>query len=205
MGNHHIFYGWKKPKKLFHFLAVFSLFLFAPALYAAEGYDCLSPENRDKHARVEITLAKKWKKKKKEVIAAFQNGEAKTPVRINFFPFLEPPMNVGIGRCTTAEEARLALQNAINFNQGVEHVILQNLIPHHWIGIGTTKLAELSWKPINADELKLLMDPVLGTEAFHKLYNEFAQMKERQLPFGFDPIPYEGPDKDQTTPLRNSR
>ncbi len=157
---------------------------------AEEVYDCEAEENRKKTAQIEITLSKKLKKKKKEVEQALQSSNEKVLVRVKFFPFLDPPLNIGIGKCIPAELARLAIIQATAYNGGVTHLILQNVLPHHWIGIGTTHLAELSWMPVTPEQLERLKDPSLSTKEFHAVYGELAVMKEKMLPFGLDPIPY---------------
>jgi hypothetical protein len=184
---------------------LFLLFLSAASLHVATAraqqlYDCNAEENRGKPTTVELTLAKKWRKEGKVIRKAFKDMDQTVKVRIEYFPFIDPPPNIAIGKCVSAEMARLALREALAYNGGVEKVILQEVIPHHWIGIGTTKLAELSWMPITAEDLKALMDPSLSTEAFQERYRNLAKMRERKRPFGFDPVPYE-PDSKQTTPL----
>lgn len=172
------------------------------AVWALPVYDCQVEENLAKPAKVEMTLAKKWRKKAKEVKQAFSNASGPVKVRLNFFPFLDPPTNIGIGKCVSADMARLAIRNAIHYNGGVDKLVLQHILPHHWIGIGTTKLAELSWMPISAEDLSRLMNPNLSDADFHGLYRELARMTERKQPFGMDPIPYdfkqEKPSEEQT-------
>lgn len=172
------------------------------AVWAETVYDCQTDENRAKPARVEITLAKKWRKEKKEVKKAFSGASVPVKVRLNFFPFLNPPTNIGIGKCVPADMARLAIRKAIHYNGGVDRLVLQHVIPHHWIGIGTTKLAELSWISVTPEDLKRLMNPDLSDADFHVLYRNLAHMKERKQPFGMDSIPYDsGPgnsSKEQT-------
>lgn len=168
--------------------------LFAPtgvvrSLHAKRIYDCDAPENRGKPSRVEMTLSKKWRKKGKEIKQAFRSASEAISIRIDFFPFLDPPMNIAIGKCVPAEEARLGIRQAIRYNRGVELLVLQDVVPHHWIGIGTTKLSELSWIAIRPEELDHLLDPTLSTEQFHRLYRELARMTEKKQPFGMDPIP----------------
>lgn len=169
-------------------------------LWAQELYDCNAEENRGAPTSIELTLAKKWRKDAGEIQKAFKEQDPTAKVRIQYFPFIDPPPNIAIGKCVSAEMARLAFREALTYNRGVEKVILQDVIPHHWIGIGTTKLAELSWMPIGPEDLKDLMDPSLSTDAFQERYRNLAKMRERKRPFGFDPVPYE-PESKQTTPL----
>lgn len=154
------------------------------SLAVERTYDCAAPENRDKPTTVEILLAKKWKDRGEEVKQSFTAADASLKVRVKFFPFLDPPMNIGIGRCVSAEKARLAIREAIRRNGGVDRLIIQDIMPHHWVKIGTTDTSELTWIPIGPEALAQLTDPALTTEQFHGLYRGLARQKEKKLPFG---------------------
>jgi hypothetical protein len=198
--------GYRKVFRCIVFSALLMTgWMLAPSTARGESaYDCAAEQSRSEPTRLEITLSKKWKKQSNEIKAAFNQDLPDLKVRIEFIPFLDPPMNIGIGRCVPAEKARWAMHQAIRYNGGINWVILQGVLPHHFMGVGTTKLAELSWMPISPEELDRLMDPALTTEAFHTLYRELAKMTERKRPFGFDPVPYEPPQNGQTTPLPES-
>jgi hypothetical protein len=162
---------------------------FACASHAAEPpaaviYDCNAPAHRETPTTVEFVLAKKWKERVDTVKQAFSAGDPSMKVRIKLFPFLEPPMNIGIGKCVRADQARLAIREAITYSGGVDRLIIQGILPHHWIKIGSTDLAELSWIPVTQDELARLTDPSRSTEEFQELYRRLATPKERKLPFG---------------------
>ncbi|MFQ5779912.1 MAG: hypothetical protein ACE5HN_03890 [Nitrospiria bacterium] len=170
------------------FLIIFFFGLFVGEVHsfvAKEAYDCNAPENRDKRTTIELVLAKKkWKKKAKEIKESVTAENSGLKARVKFFPFLDPPMNIGIGRCVSAEDGRLAIQKAFEFNRGVDRVIMQELMPHHWVKIGSTDLAELAWISVTPEDLTRLTDPALSTEQFQKTYRELATLKERKLPFG---------------------
>ena len=107
-------------------------------------------------------------------------------VRVKFFPFLDPPKNIGIGKCVTAANARLAIREAIKLNGGVDRLVMQDIMPHHWIKIGTTDTSELTWIPVGPEELAHLTDPALSTDQFQELYRHLARQKEKRRPFGMD-------------------
>ena len=157
-------------------------------LWAGEdtASDCQAEAQR--RTTVELTLSKTWKGRVAEVKNALQSGETVT-VRVGFFPFLDPPTNIGIGRCVRADTARRAIQAAIAYNRGVDHLIRQDILPLDWVMIGTTQVAELAWVPITADDLDRLLDPALPTGQFQALYRRLATLKERKRPFGLDPVP----------------
>jgi hypothetical protein len=57
-------------------------------------------------------------------------------------------------------------------------------MPHHWMKVGATDLAELTFIPITPEDLVRLSDPSLSTKDFQKIYRELSALKERKLPFG---------------------
>ncbi|HIE66172.1 MAG: hypothetical protein ABGX83_06825 [Nitrospira sp.] len=169
-------------------IILFSIVLFsveAHSFTTVEPYDCNTPENRDKATTLELVVAKKkWRKKKKELKASVISENSALKVRVKLFPFLNPPMNIGIGSCVSAEEGRLGIRKAIELNGGLDHVIMQELLPHHWVKVGSTDLAELSWIRVSPKDLLRLSDPALSTKQFQNTYRELATLKERKLPFG---------------------
>ena len=170
-------------------LVFFGLAMFPPGVLRADDvYDCRAPENREKATTVEFVLAKKWKNQVAEIKQTFDAEDPSVKVRIRFFPFLDPPTNIGIGKCVDAEIARTAIQASIKYSGGVDRVIVQEILPHHWIKIGSTDTAEIGWLPISADDLEQLTDPALSTEQFQAVYQELATMKEKPLPFGMGSI-----------------
>ncbi|MFQ5589070.1 MAG: hypothetical protein ACE5F7_09545 [Nitrospiria bacterium] len=157
----------------------------AHAFVAKESYDCNAEENKDLRTTIEIKLAKKkYRKKKREIKKAIQAGNSALKVRLLFFPFLDPPTNLGVGKCVSAEDGRLAIKKAVEYNGGVDRVIMQEFMPHHWIKIGATDLAELTFIAITPEELAKLSDPALSTEQFQTVYRNLSALKERKLPFG---------------------
>lgn len=172
-------------RKIWPFLlAGFLLLLPARSLFAETGYDCGAPENKTKPTTVEATLPQKWKGRNDEIQRAFTGGFGSVKMRIQFFPFLNPPANIGIGKCVDAEVARRAIREAIRYNGGVDRLIVQERMPHHLIKIGATDLDESTWIPIHPDALARLTDPALSTAQFQELYRSLAVQKERKLPFG---------------------
>lgn len=169
-----------------HGILVVSILCLTPTFSfpAASPYDCATKENQDKPTTVEILLAKKWKDQVEAVKQSFTDTDPSLKVRVKFFPFLDPPANIGIGQCVSAERARLAIREAIRYNGKVDRLIIQDIMPHHWIKIGTTDTSELTWIPIGPEELARLTDPALTTEQFHDLYRHLARQKEKRLPFG---------------------
>lgn len=150
----------------------------------AQAYECGASEHKETPTTIEITLAQRWKGHNEEVRKALSADSESIKTRIRFFPFLTPPANIGIGKCITADDGRRAIREAIRYNGGVDKLIIQEMMPHHWIKIGATDLAELTWIPVPPEALSRLIDPSLSTEAFQELYRKLAVQKEMDLPFG---------------------
>jgi hypothetical protein len=166
------------------FLSAVSILWGADFLAAGEIYDCNAPENRDEAVTIEIVLQKKWKDRLGEVKTSLQAGNESVKVRPRIFPFLDPPANIGIGKCVPADQARRAIESAIRYYGKLDLLIRQDILPHHWVKIGSTDTAEMAWQPVLPEDLTRLTDPGLSTEQFHELYRQLATPKERRLPFG---------------------
>ncbi len=155
------------------------------AFVAKESYDCNAEASKGNRTKIDMKLAKKYKKKKKAIKKDLIALDESLKVRLTFFPMnLDPPMNLGIGRCISAENGRLAIKKALEFNRGINFLIMQEFMPHHWARVGATDLAELTWIAITPDELTALSEPSLSDEQFQTTYRNLATLKERKLPFG---------------------
>ena len=167
------------------FLALIMTVGEANAFVAKESYNCDAEENREIRTTIKLKLERKWKKKKKEIKKKLVNQDKALKVKLEFFARrMTPPMNLGIGKCVSAENGRLAIKKALEYNRGVNFVIMQEFMPHHWAMVGTTDLAELTFIKITPEELKHLSNPSLSTEQFQTLYRKLATLRERKLPFG---------------------
>jgi len=167
----------------------------APALLRAQAPpntgDCAAVEPADKTATVEFVLSKKYKDRAEEVTRLLNGAGEPVHIRIRLFPFLDPPANLGIGKCVSAAVGRAAIQAALSQGTGVTRLIRQDILPHRWVKVGSTDTAELAWIAVSADDLKRLSDPALTTEAFQTLYRQLAAPKEHKMPFGMGSIPSE--------------
>lgn len=156
-----------------------------PAVFSADVvYDCQAKENRDQPTTIEIVLAQKWKAQSEEIKRALMADLQTLKVRVRIYPLIDPPSNIGIGKCVAAEDARRAIREAIKYYGKLDRMIRQDVLPHHWIKIGSTDTAELAWIPVGPDDLTRLTDPALSTEKFQDLYRQLATPKEKKLPFG---------------------
>jgi hypothetical protein len=164
-------------------LAAIASWTFADAT-AQTQYDCGAADVRDKPTTIEIVLAQKWKPEADAVKQALIADSPAVKVRIKFYPFLDPPANIGIGSCVTAEVARRAIQETLRTHGKIDRLIRQDILPHHWVKIGSTDTAEMAWLPVGPEDVARLSDPALTTEQFQELYRTLAAPGERPLPFG---------------------
>ncbi len=169
-------------------VAIFMLIFVVPETHgfvAKESYDCNAVENKDNRTSIDMKLAKKYKKGKRKIKKDLIALDESLKVRLTFFPMnINPPMNLGIGKCISAKNGRLAIKKALEFNRGIGFVIMQEFMPHHWMRFGLTDLAELTWIAITEDDLTNLSDPSLSDEQFQRTYRKLATLRERKLPFG---------------------
>jgi hypothetical protein len=156
----------------------------ARSLWADVVYDCQAEENQAKPTTIEIVLSQKWRDQADEVKRALILGSDGVKVRVRFYPLMDPPTNIGIGKCVPGDVARRAIHEAIKYSGKIDRLIRQDILPHHWIKIGSTDTAELAWTPVPPEDLARLTDPNLSTDQFQALYRSLAAPKERRLPFG---------------------
>ncbi len=163
----------------------------AGSLWANVVYDCQAEENRGKPTTIEIVLSQKWRDRADDVKRALISDSNGVKVRVRFYPLMDPPTNIGIGKCVPADVARRAIQEAIKYSGPIDRLIRQDILPHHWIKIGSTDTAELAWTPVPPEDFARLTAPNLPTDQFQELYRSLAAPKERRLPFGMgsQPIP----------------
>jgi len=163
--------------------AVLSL-IQADSLWADGGYDCQAEENRGKPTTIEFVLSQKWRDQSNQIKHALLADSDGVKVRLRYYPLMDPPTNIGIGQCVPADVARRAIHEAMTHSGKIDRLIRQDILPHHWIKIGSTDTAELAWTPVSPEDLARLTDPSLPTAQFQELYRSLAAPKERHLPFG---------------------
>ena len=160
-------------------------------VHAAPAFDCGADDNRNKPTTIEIVLAPKWKPDADVIKRALTADTDGVKVRVKFYPFLDPPTNIGVGSCVSADVARRAIQEAIRTSGKIDRLIRQDILPHFWVKIGSTDTAELAWTPVGPADLARLTDPALTTDQFQDLYRGLSAPKEKALPFGMGTRPVE--------------
>ncbi len=136
-----------------------------------------------KGVKVEGYISKKFKRQKRVILKEFaEMGHTRTAIRP--FPMGQTAKVIGIGRCVPAYIARHVMAKALKYTSGIESLVNQAFLHTHWIGIGTTMFDEPSQQLVTPEQVRQLMDPVLGDEEFHTLY--------RKLSIQDDTVPYFG-------------
>lgn len=139
-----------------------------------------------KGVKVEGYISKKFKRQKRAILKEFKEvGHTRTAIRP--FPLGETAKVIAIGRCVPAYIARHVMATALKYTSGIESLVNQAFLHTHWIGIGTTTFDEPSQQLVTEEQVKQLMNPVLGDEEFHALYRKFSIQDETVPYFGRTP------------------
>ncbi len=147
-------------------IAVVSLFLcvlFSKWVVFAEE------ANQNEDIFVEVFLSLDRKEGFDAIRKAFE-GHSIRRVSAQFFRKGNPPRNIAIGSQIPAPIARLVIDLAIQYNQGVTHLLPQFRFFPHQIAIGTSAFDERVPVAILPEDLERLKDPKLSTPEFHRHY-----------------------------------
>lgn len=144
---------------------------------ATAGEKSVSPEINP-NILVEIFLASRHKEDLPKIKKEFETFSI-TRVRAQFFRSGNPPQNIAIGRNVPAPVARLAIQLAMHYNQGIKHLLPEERLAPNYLAIGTSIFDELFQIPISPEDLTRLSDPSLDTHQFHKLYKHLTGEDKR--------------------------
>ncbi len=160
--------------------AILAIFLVTPPIgIAASASECKPVEK--KKVKVEGFISKEFKKDRKKIFKEFaEMGHTRTALRV--FPMGKTSDVVGMGRCVPAYIARHVLVKAIEYTGGVGNLVVQDFLPEHWIGIGTTMFDEPSQQKVSAEQVQQLLNPDLGDKEFHALYRKFS-VQDELVPF----------------------
>lgn len=138
------------------------------------------PPLKPEDIKVELILAKKWKKEDKAIKEIFREASIKR-VFIQYFRHGQPPTNLVIGRDIPAHIGRLAIEAAILLNGGVDTLLPEFRFFPHYIAFGSSAFDEQAEIPIMPEELDKLRDPKLSTEEFHAYYRSITG-EDKELP-----------------------
>ncbi len=126
---------------------------------------------------IEIWLGHKQKKQNKEIRAYLKSKSIK--VLRHTIQYWKPrgghpPTNIAIGSALSAEDARLAIDFALKYNDDINGLIYQSLNPPNYVAIATSAWDDKSEIKITKEELQALRNPELTTEEFHSLYRKLT-------------------------------
>ncbi|HIK57914.1 MAG TPA: hypothetical protein EYF96_02345 [Nitrospinaceae bacterium] len=135
---------------------------------------------------IEIWLAYKHKKDKRKLKKLLKSKSIKVlghTVQYWRPKGGHPPTNIAIGSGVSAEDARMAIELALKYNDHVDLLVLRPLNPPNYVAIATSAWDELSQIPIKPEDLERLRDPKLSTEEFHSLYYDLTNEGNIQQKF----------------------
>jgi hypothetical protein len=138
------------------------------------------PPIKPEDIKIELNLARKWKKEDKSIKELFREASINR-VFIQYFRVGEPPTNIIIGRDVPAYIGRLAIEAAILLNGGVHTLLPEFRFFPHYIAFGSSAYDEQAEIPIMPEELDKLRDPKLTTEEFHTYYRSITG-EDKELP-----------------------
>ena len=127
---------------------------------------------------IEMWLSHKQKKKKKDLRSYLKSKSIKVlrhTVQYWKPKGGHPPTNIAIGGGLNAEDARLVIDLALQYNDEINGLIHQRLNPANYVAIATSAWDDNSETIITPDQLAALRDPKLTTEEFHRLYRELTR------------------------------
>jgi hypothetical protein len=164
-------------KNLFYsfcvFCAVITFMPFSAHAVPWEGYKPSCDTSVTTICTIELWLAHKQKKNNRAIRGFLKSKHLK--VLRHTIQYWKPkgghpPTNIAIGSEVSAEDARMAIDIAIKYNDQVDTLILRPLNPPNYVAIATSAWDELSEVRVTPKDLEQLRDPKLTTEEFHALY-----------------------------------
>lgn len=138
-------------------------------------------EEENSQVQVELFLMKNRKADIDQIVQELKSASIDR-IRTNFYPAGKAVQILAVGRKTPASVARLGIRLAMEYNEGIQYLLPQVLIPHHYLAIGTSAFDEKSQIPIGPEDLERLRDPSLSTREFHALYESLTENFEGLYP-----------------------
>lgn len=137
-----------------------------------------SSHNENQDILIELFLSKDNKKDLDSIKKAFHELSV-IRIRAQFYAAGKAPQIIAIGGDVPAPVARLAIELAKKYNQGIQYLLPGfRFFPLH-IAIGTSAFDEASQVSIEPEDLERLSNPTLTTEEFHSLYRSLTGEGQR--------------------------
>ncbi|QPJ61398.1 MAG: hypothetical protein G3M70_05650 [Candidatus Nitronauta litoralis] len=137
----------------------------------------------ERPVKIEAWMAKKKLPQFREMRREY-GRMGSTYVSIFTYPGNNPSRVVAIGRCVPAYIARHALETTLHYYGSISHLVNQGFVAPHWMGLATSLFSENSQRPITRQQLNRLLDPSLGTQEFHALYQNMTVQEQMVEGFG---------------------
>ncbi len=123
--------------------------------------------------KVELFMLKGTKKEAKFIKELLAEQKIKR-VLIQHFRAGNPPKNIVIGSGIPADVARMMIELAIAFNNGITHLLPEARFFPHYVAFGSSAFDIQAQIPITAEDLNLLRDESLSNEDFHVLFRSLT-------------------------------
>ena len=152
-----------------------------PAFGESMAYKPTCDTTKTTVCTIEMWLAHKHKKNNRQIRKFLKSKQLK--VLRHTIQYWKPkgghpPTNIAIGSMVSAEDARLMIDVAIQYNDKVDRLILRPLNPPNYVAIATSAWDEQSEVLITPEDLEKLRDPKLNTQQFQALYAELTNEAE---------------------------
>lgn len=123
--------------------------------------------------KVELFLMKE-RKKDGPFIKNLLKEEKIKRVMIQYFRAGNPPKNIVLGNRIPADVARMMIELAIHYNNGVTHLLPEFRFYPHYAAFGNSSFDIQAQIPITPENLEKLRDPALSDDEFHTLFRSLT-------------------------------
>ncbi len=123
--------------------------------------------------KVELFLMKERKKDGKFIKQLLAEQKIKK-IMIQYFRAGNPPKNLVLGKRIPADVARMMIELAIHYNNGITHLVPEFRFYDHYAAFGNSAFDIQAQIPIAPEDLERLRDESLSTEEFHTLFRSLT-------------------------------
>lgn len=123
--------------------------------------------------KVEMFLMKE-RKKDGPFIKKLLKEEKIKRIMIQYFRAGNPPKNIIFGNRIPADVARMMIELAIHYNNGITHLLPEFRFYPHYTAFGNSAFDIQAQIPITPEDLDKLRNPALSDEEFHVLFRSLT-------------------------------
>jgi len=95
-------------------------------------------------------------------------------VMIQYFRAGNPPKNIVLGNRIPADVARMMIELAIHYNNGITHLLPEFRFYPHYAAFGSSAFDIQAQIPITPEDLEKLRNPALSDQEFHTLFRSLT-------------------------------